>query len=100
MALVEHEHEKAPKRDPLERPDYVKPDLFALRAVARGEATPEQQQRAVRFLLNGICATYDETFRPDSERLSAFASGRRWVGLSIVWFLNSAPVEVPGEKAP
>jgi hypothetical protein len=87
-----------PPANPLERPDYYEADVHALRALMIGNATPDQQKRVHKFLVEQICGTYDMPFRPDSERLTAFAAGKQWVGQTIVWFFNAAPTKIdPGE---
>lgn len=65
-------------------PIWDKPEISAVQALIRGDATADQQQRFMRFLVNSVCATYDLSFRPESERATAFAEGRRFVGLQIV----------------
>lgn len=62
-------------------------DASALQAVARGEADAGQQQRALNWLINVACGTYDLDYRPD-DREHAFVSGKRFVGLSIVKLLK------------
>jgi len=64
------------------------PDAAALQALARGDATPEQQQRALDWIINVGAATYQTTFHPESDRASAFAEGRRYVGLQVVKLLK------------
>ena len=63
---------------------YEPADIAAIQALARGDAEPHQQTRALRWIVETISATYDQSFRPDSERESAFAEGRRFVGLTLV----------------
>jgi hypothetical protein len=89
--LVKEPEEKLPKRDPLERPDYLEADVQALRAVNEGRATSDQQRRAMRFLINEICGNYDMPYRPDSSRDTDFALGKMWVGQTVVYFLKIAP---------
>lgn len=59
-------------------------DAAALQALARGSASSDQQKRALDWIVLKACATYDLSYRPDSERDTAFAEGRRSVGLQIV----------------
>lgn len=59
------------------------PDASALQALAKGEASPEQQQRALNWIIYNACGTYEVDYRPDS-REHAFVSGKRNVGLQIV----------------
>lgn len=67
--------------------EYDVPDAGALQALARGEASPEQQQRALNWIINDACGTYDLEYRQD-PRDHAFASGKRSVGLGIVKLLK------------
>lgn len=62
-------------------------DVSALQALQRGEATPEQQKRALDYMIQ-IAGTYDLSYRPDSARDSDFAEGKRWVGLQLVKLLK------------
>ncbi len=59
-------------------------DGYAIQALARGEASPAAQQRALKCIIEEFCGTYDMTFDPDSDRNSTFAEGRRSVGRGIV----------------
>lgn len=67
--------------------DYELPDVAALQATMAGEATPEQQQRALTWIIYTACGTYDLDYRTE-PRDHAFASGRRFVGLQIVKMLK------------
>lgn len=86
-----------PNPDPIVKPDYTEADVQSLRAVARGTATPEQQKRAIRWLVSAY-GTYDLSFRKDSERLSVFAEGRRYAGMILVWMLQAAPTKTDPDK--
>jgi hypothetical protein len=68
--------------------DYELADATAIQAVAKGEASPEQQQRAMRFIVEEVAATYQSTYIPGSDRDTAFAEGRRHVGLQLVKFIK------------
>lgn len=63
---------------------YDEADIYAVQALAAGVASADQQKRAVHWLLNNVCGTYDETYFADSERNSAYAQGKRHVGLQFV----------------
>ena len=69
---------------PYLRCDWDLPVASAAQALARGDATPEQQKGFANWLVNVACATYDISFHPDSERATAFAEGRRFVGTQFV----------------
>lgn len=79
-------------------PTTTLPEAYALQALERGEATPEQQQKALNWLVNKMCLTYDMSYRPDSDRDSAFAEGRRFVGLQIVRFIKTNLAIYKGEN--
>ena len=70
-------------------PVYDKPDMFALKGLANGTATPDQQKHALDYIVRVLCGTYDLSYRPTSERDTAFAEGRRFVGLQLVKLLNA-----------
>ena len=65
---------------------YSKPVAYAIKAMAVGEATPDQQQMALAWICNVVCGNNDLSYRPDSlggERATVFADGKRFVGLQI-----------------
>lgn len=66
-------------------------DVAALKALQRGEATPEQQRLALDWFINKACRLYDEPYRPggeDSRRDTDFALGRAFPGRQMVKMLN------------
>jgi hypothetical protein len=65
-------------------PAWEIPDAGAIQALARGDASSDQQRRAIEFIVNSLCGTYDLSYRPESERATCFAEGRRFVGTQIV----------------
>ncbi len=58
-------------------------DAVAIKAVAEGKATSEQQIRALNWITNTAGRLNRMSFQPDSERASCFAEGRRFVGVQI-----------------
>lgn len=80
-----------PKPDPMLAPDYTEADVQAIRACVRGDADAEQQKRAIDFIINDICGTYDSPMR-SNDKDTYIAGGKQRVGQIIVWFLNVAPV--------
>lgn len=78
----------APKVHPWQPPDWEKADAYAFQALARGDCPPHLQQRALKFVIEQLAGTYDQSFRPESERATAFAEGRRFVGLQLVKLLK------------
>ena len=85
------------REDPLASPDYIEADIQALRAVANGYGTEDQQKRAIKFTIEAICGTYDCASRR-SERDTNIALGKVRVGQILVYFLNDAPTETPVAK--
>lgn len=79
--------------------DFTPADIRAIRAVAAGTATPEQQQRAFNWILYNAADTYGLEYRTD-QRDHAFASGRRWVGLQLVKMLKVPLSAVEGVDTP
>ena len=63
---------------------YSLEDVGAIQALYAGTANAGQQSRALKYVIETLAGTYDQSFRPDSERASAFAEGRRFVGLQLV----------------
>jgi len=63
---------------------YEKADAASINALARGEATPYQQVRALKFIVEVLCATYDQSYIPGNPLDTAFREGRRFVGLQVV----------------
>ncbi len=74
--------------------DYTADDVYAMQALAKGEATPEQQTRAINWIINSVCATYEEPFRSEvdgGERETSFALGKAFVGRTLVKMINLSP---------
>ncbi len=68
-------------------PPYELADVGAIQALAKGQASEYQQVRALKWIVDVACATYDQSYRPggeDGRRDSDFAEGRRFVGNQIV----------------
>lgn len=64
------------------------PGVYALKALQAGEATPEQQQVALNFIIHVVSRRFDIPYFPDSDRDSAFATGRLFVGEQILKLLS------------
>lgn len=67
---------------------YEPEDAYALRALQAGTATDHQQRRALKWIIETACATYDQPYRPGSARDTDFACGMQHVGKQIVKLLN------------
>lgn len=68
--------------------DWDIADAAAMQAVERGEATSEQQKRAITWWVNRCAATYDLSYRPGDPHDTSFAEGRRFCGLQTVKLLK------------
>jgi hypothetical protein len=68
--------------------DWELADVMAVQALEKGAATEEQQKRALAWIINKACWTYESTFSPVREHDSSFAEGRRFAGLQIVKMLK------------
>lgn len=71
-------------------PEYELSDVSALQALQRGDADKDAQIRALKWIIENACATYDLSYRPgeDGRRDTDFAEGRRFVGLQVVKLLK------------
>lgn len=72
---------------PYEPALWEAPDAAAMQALQKGTANPDQQKRALDWIINNAANVYDLEYRPDS-RDHAFCSGRRFVGLQVIKMLN------------
>ena len=75
-----------PHPEPWKPPQWEPEDAYAVQAVMYGRASEDQQKRAMAFIVNQVCGTYDLSYRPTSDRDTAFAEGKRFVGLQMVKF--------------
>ena len=62
-------------------------DVLALQALQLGEASEAQQKRALKWLIEIAAGTYEFHYYP-SERDTAFALGRAFVGQQVVKLLK------------
>lgn len=76
------------KAPPFLRCEYDIPTVVAIQALARGEASPDQQRWALKYIIEHASAAYDQTFQLAGDRQTAFAEGRRFVGLQLIKFNN------------
>jgi hypothetical protein len=77
-----------PKVEPWKPPHYDVADVACVQALNRGDATADQQKRALRYVIETLCGTYDMAYRPASPRDTDFALGKAFVGQQMVKFLN------------
>lgn len=81
------------EREPWKPAEYEQADGFALKALSAGEATPDQQRRALEWIID-YAGTYAMSYRPggeDGRRDTDFAEGQRSVGLQIVKMITINP---------
>lgn len=76
-----------PADDPRAPATYNKRIVYAVKALVAGNANDEQQKIALNWIINNCCGAYDLEFRAD-DRSSAFAGGKRFVGLQIIKLVN------------
>ena len=87
MAAVRKPAERVDRHAPWHPPIYEDADALAIQALSRGMATAVQQKKALDWILNYACATYDMAYRPggaEGERDTTLALGRAFVGQQIV----------------
>jgi hypothetical protein len=77
---------KKPAPAPWHPAPYDETITGAIKALAAGNANESQQQKALKWIIEILCGTYDLSYRPggDGERDTAFAEGKRFVGAQIV----------------
>lgn len=97
MAIKKTIEECVPQLDPHKRPDYTESEVQAVRALYRGEASARQQRMALDCIVR-FAGTHDMSYRPADPHATAFAEGRRKVGLDIVWLINQAPTKTDPDK--
>lgn len=69
-------------------PEYAIADAESVQALARGDANPTQQKRALEWIISAAAATYDQSYRPGDTHETSFSEGRRFVGLQLVKLLK------------
>ena len=86
-----------PSPDPTEHPDYTEAEVQALRRLYDGTADARQQRLALDYLIRA-CGTHDRSFRPESDRLTTFAEGKRFMGTNLIWMLKTAQTKTDPDK--
>lgn len=74
-----------PAMEPWKPAHYDIADAAAIQALARGDASPDQQRRALIWIVEVCAARSDMSYRPgvDGDRNTIFAEGKRWVGIQV-----------------
>lgn len=71
--------------------------IAAVRAVARGTATPGQQRMAMTYLLGELCGIGKVTFAGEHTHGGAFRSGAQGVGIAFSQIADAVLFSFPGE---
>jgi hypothetical protein len=90
---------KIDKTRPYYPPDYDEFVTASARALFEGKASEPQQKRIVEWLLFEVCGIRDLSYRPDSDRDTVFAEGKRFVGLQLVKMTKIPPGAVAEYEA-
>lgn len=80
--------------NPWQEPEYTKADVIAIQHVVLGSGSEAHQKRVIDLIINKIANSYDLSFRPDDmggERATAFAEGKRYVGLQLIKLIKADP---------
>jgi hypothetical protein len=82
-------------KKPYNLEDTFKDEAAAIKAVSKGEATPEQQIAAFKCISEKLSDMYGYHYWPgnDGDRSTAFALGRAFVGQMLVG-IHKAPMSV------
>lgn len=88
----------APRVEPWMPAEWAPVDAAAIQAVAAGRANEDQQRRAMRFIVDRLCGTYDLSYRSEHPNDTSFAEGKRFVGLQIVKFINLSLAMLRGKQ--
>lgn len=87
-----------PRKTWLTDPRAIKPptlpDIVAIKSVAQGTATDDQQKRFMAFLINNVCGYHEEVthFGVDGDRKTDYAAGRRRVATFLKTYIET-PIE-------
>lgn len=73
-----------PAREPWHPAAWEPADVGAIQALHRGDASPDQQRRALKWIIESAAMTYDEAFVPGQPDVKDFLLGRMNVGKQIV----------------
>lgn len=77
---------KKPTVQPWHPAPYEEADVYAIKALVAGVASADQQKRALGWIINTLCGTYDMPYRPGEggDRDTVFACAKMFVGQQIV----------------
>jgi len=82
-----------PKKYPWIPPEAEIKVVQAFKDLSKGQANEDQQLLAFDHLIHTLCEIGGLSYRPDSDRDTVFAEGKRFVALQIVNYIqrNSKP---------
>lgn len=83
-------------RKPTDAPKLAKHEIYALKALATGEANEEQQIKAFNIIIEKICKTKDSPYY-GSDRDTTFAIGMGHVGRSMIAIVTRSSEEPTNE---
>ena len=66
---------------------YTAAEMMAIKMLAVGEATKDQQVRALAWIIEKAACTHDVSYRPggiEGQRATDFAEGKAYVGRQII----------------
>lgn len=88
---------KKPTPQPWHPAPYDEADTAAIKNLAAGVANDVQQKRALNWIINRLCGTYDQPYRPGEggDRDTVFACAKQHVGQQIVKQINLKMPEAP-----
>lgn len=83
-----------PKLLPVDQPAPFTPLIVgAIKALQRGQATEHQQVSLFDWLLKNAAGIGDQSFRAGDPYATAFAEGRRFVGIQMMMLLQQKESE-------
>lgn len=75
-------------RQPWMPAEWEPADVSAVQALNRGDASPDAQRRALKWIIERVAMTYDQSFVPGQPDVTQFIEGKRSVGNQIVKLLK------------
>lgn len=73
--------------DPRFTAEIAKHHVMAIKSLAMGSATPEQQKIALEFIISKLCQSLHPYFSENPNN-TAFFMGRRFIGLELMRLIN------------
>lgn len=83
-----------PANSPVLPARVTQEQCWALKGLQGGDADGGQQTLALNWILYELTRIQDISYRPDSERDTAFAEGKRYCGIEIIRLLKMTPEQI------